>query len=327
MSITQTHIAIITVTYNSGDFIEDYLDSINSFLSNSNHIAVIVDNDSSDNTCAIINQYAEKHSLEEHIIVAPQKQNIGFGKGCNKGIELAKDYSPSHFWFLNPDTKIFPDSGEELFSFLTTQSDADFAGSTLVNRNNIPRAGAFRFPTLINVCLSTLKLGILDRLFRSHTTAIPIENKPYQADWLTGASFMVKAQCIYQLQGFDPFYFLYFEEVDLFFRAKQLGFNVWACPNSKIFHISGASTGINNHKKAIKRLPTYWFESRQYFYRKNYGRLYLVAVDLMQIICHFIWAGRAKIQNKEDDTPPYFVQDIIRNDFFKLKKKNTTKNP
>ena len=110
-----------------------------------------------------------------------------------------------------------------------------------------------------------MRLGILDALFKNHVTAIPIQKQPYTADWLTGASFMVKNECFEALKGFDPHYFLYFEEVDLFYRAKQAGFSVWACPNSQVFHISGASTGINTQHSTPKRQPNYWFESRKYF--------------------------------------------------------------
>lgn len=324
MSITQPLVAIITVTFNSHDFIEDYLDSISPFLTNSPHKLFIIDNASSDNTCSLIRQYCERQQLLEHIHIIELSENIGFGKGCNTGIEAAKVHSPTHFWLLNPDTKVVNKSGDALLSFMQHNSHVDFSGSVLVNKEGTPRAGAFRFPSLSNVILSTLRLGILDRLFSQYTTAVPISNKPYKADWLTGASFMAKAECLYTLKGFDPTYFLYFEEVDLFYRAKQANFSVWACPTSHVFHISGASTGINNHKKAIKRLPNYWFESRRYYYSNNHGKLYFTLVDIALISCKMLWKLRALLQNKEDDTPPHFIRDIIRHSFiatpFRFKK-------
>jgi GT2 family glycosyltransferase len=308
-------VAIITVTYNSHDFIGDYLTSITPFISNSAHQLFIIDNASTDTTCQQIKHYREQHQLLEQLHIIELPQNIGFGKGCNAGIQAAKEYSPTHFWLLNPDTKVFNDSGHALISFMQQNPHADFTGSVLVNNKRTPRAGAFRFPLLSNVILSTLKLGILDRLFSQHTTAIPISEKPYAADWLTGASFMAKAECLYQLNGFDPSYFLYFEEVDLFYRAKKANYSVWACPNSHVFHISGASTGINNHKKAIKRLPAYWFESRSYYYSSNHGALYFTLTDAALITCTILWKIRAKIQNKDNDTPPYFIRDIIKHSY------------
>lgn len=316
MSITHPQVAIITVTFNSSDFIQDYLEALTKLITSPIYRLIIVDNSSSDDTCHIIQKYIEQHQLEANIDIIPLSNNIGFGKGCNTGAEHAQQYSPSHLWFLNPDTRVFEDTGKHLLDTLSHNQQIDFIGSTLVNEHDIARPGGFRFPKLINVILAETKLGILDKLLKHHTTAIPIAHQPYQADWLTGASFIVKAKCFYQLKGFDPYYFLYFEEVDLFYRAKKSGFSVWASPDSKVFHISGASTGINNHKKAIKRRPTYWFESRRHYYLSNHGALYFIVVDILLVTCHLLWRLRAKLQKKEDDTPPYFIRDIIRHSFW-----------
>lgn len=318
MSITQAQVAIITVTFNSSEFIEDYLASIIPFISNTQHKLIIIDNASTDNTPEIISRYCESQQANDNIHMRVLKKNIGFGKGCNAGTDVAKNYKPTHLWFLNPDTRVFNNSGQELLSLITKNNDVDFAGSVLVNDKMVPRAGAFRFPSLMNVLLSTMKLGVLDKLFHRYTTAIPINSNPYKADWLTGASFMVKTECIDHLQGFDPYYFLYFEEVDLFYRAKEAGFSVWACPNSQVFHISGASTGINNHQKAIKRQPGYWFESRRHFYISNYGHAYFAAVDLTFILCHLVWKLRSFIQKKEDQTPPHFIKDMLAHGYPRL---------
>ncbi len=163
--------------------------------------------------------------------------------------------------------------------------------------------------------LSEMSLGILDKLFQKHTIVIPTSKEGCPADWLTGASFMTTADCFYNLNGFDPQYFLYFEEVDLFYRAKQAGYGVWSCPKSTVFHISGASTGIYSATKKTKRRTKYWCESRRYFYMKNYGALYFCVLDSIFSICHSLWRIRAKLQKKPDDTPPYFIRDIIKHSY------------
>ncbi len=316
MSITQANVAIITVTYNSETFIEEYLSSIAEFLQNKHHQLVIVDNASHDSTCSIIEKFATTNGLSNNIQIIPLTENVGFGKGCNKGANIAKENQATHLWFLNPDTKIFPGSGEELLS-LITEGKTDFAGSVLLNNKSQPRSGAYRFPKLLNIILSNLKLGFLDRMFKKHITAIPIQNDPYKADWLTGASFMTTTKCFSNLKGFDPFYFLYFEEVDLFYRAKKAGHRVCTTPESKVFHISGASTGMNNHKKAQKRRPKYWFESRRHFYIKNFGYCYFAIIDSAFVLTHLAWRARAKIQRKDLNTPPHFLRDIIAHSCFK----------
>ena len=311
-SNTESKVAIITVTYNSADFIDQYLESVAEFLRGSAHKLFLVDNQSSDNTIEIATQFADEQGLSTQIHIIPAGDNLGFGKGCNLGAEHAKAHEPSHLWFLNPDTKIFGDTGAALLKLMHDKPEVDFVGSTLVDKDSNPRAGAFRFPTALNVLLSTTCLGILDKIFKRHTTAIPLSDAPVPADWLTGASFMVKRECFESLEGFDPFYFLYFEEVDLFFRAKEKGFTVMTCPASKVFHISGASTGINNKQTVVKRKPSYWFESRRYFYIKNYGKAYFLLVDALFFFGFATWKLRAFIQKKEKQTAQYLVRDTFK---------------
>jgi GT2 family glycosyltransferase len=320
MSITQPTVAIITVTFNSSDFIDNYLRAISPFLTDSPHTLIIVDNASTDDTVMLIQDYRHEHELEENIHIITLPENVGFGRGCNRGINATHKIDVSHLWFLNPDTEVLPDSADKLLDLFSTLPNVDFAGSVLMDQHQQIRAGAFRFPTILNVCLSTLKLGFLDRLFKQHTTAIPISTQPYSADWLTGASFMARSQSVKALNGFDSHYFLYFEEVDLFYRAKKKGFSAWCCPDSQVFHISGASTGINNQHNdqhndtpevVAKRQPSYWFESRRYFYLNNYGRAYFTLVDFCQIACLMCWKLRVTLQKKPDDTPRYFTRDII----------------
>ena len=305
-------VAIITVTYNASDFIDQYLESVAEFLTGSHHHLFLVDNQSSDNTIEIATTFANAQELNEQIHIIPAGDNLGFGKGCNLGAEHAKAVEPTHLWFLNPDTKIFTDTASTLLNLFHEDPSVDFVGSTLVDKHSTPRAGAFRFPTAMNVFLSTTCLGILDKLFKRHTTAIPLSQQPVTADWLTGASFMVKHHCFESLKGFDPFYFLYFEEVDLFFRAREVGYKVMTCPDSKVFHISGASTGINNKQTVAKRKPSYWFESRRYFYIKNYGKAYFLLVDTLFFIGFASWKLRALIQKKDKPIPQYLVRDTFK---------------
>ncbi|EGG95610.1 glycosyl transferase, group 2 family protein [gamma proteobacterium IMCC1989] len=288
--------------------------SVKPIIADSDFRLIIVDNKSTDSSCALIQQYIKEHTLEKSITLYPATDNHGFGKGCNKGAQIASTYGAEYLWFLNPDTQINQDSGAQLLSLLQESEHIDFAGSILNNEKNEPRAGAFRFPGIMNTLISSMQLKILDNLFPKYTTAAPIEAKPYPSDWLTGASFMTSATCFEKLDGFDPVYFLYFEEVDLFHRAKKIGLTAWCCPQSSVFHIAGASTGINN-KTQEKRKPFYWFESRRHFYINNYGRIYFTITDLCLLTSTYCWKLRAKLQKKVDNTPAHFAKDIFKHSY------------
>lgn len=312
MTLTKKNsVAIITVTYNCGNFIESFLHSIKPIIADSQFNLIIIDNQSTDSSRTIIDQYIKDHALENNISLHLATDNHGFGKGCNIGAQIASAYGAEYLWFLNPDTQINQDSGTQLLSLLQESEHIDFAGSILNNNKNEPRAGAFRFPGIMNTLISSMQLKILDNLFPTYTTAAPIKEKPYPVDWLTGASFMTSLTCFEKLNGFDPAYFLYFEEVDLFHRAKKIGLTAWCCPQSSVFHMAGASTGVSN-KTQKKRKPYYWFESRRYYYLSNYGRMYFTLTDLCLIASISCWKLRAKLQKKTDNTPAHFLKDILK---------------
>ena len=321
---THTQVAIITVTYHSEDFIHDYLIAIKKIIVNKPYRLIIIDNNSKDKTCELIKNFRHANQLFEQISLIESTENLGFGKGCNKGIDLAKTYAAQYYWFLNPDTIPFESSGEYLTKLLDENENAHFASSTLLNNKNEPSPGAFHFPGLMNTVLATSRLAILEKIFPQYTTAVTMKQQPYQADWLTGASFMAKASAINTLKGFTPDYFLYFEEVDLFFRAKQKKLDAWACPDSKVFHISGASTGVDNPNSERKRFPHYWFESRRHFYISNCGHIYFLLINCTLLMCHILWKLRSTIQQREDSTPPHFIKDIIYYSYIKPFSRNRT---
>lgn len=310
--------AIITVTYNCEDFIDAFLTAVAPALTEptSPSVLVIVDNHSSDETIAKVAAFISEHHLQDKILLRPQQKNLGFGAGCNAGVEAAKAFNAKHYWFLNPDTKVFPQTQQKLLEFLASSPAVSFVGSQLVNEEGVARPSAFRFPSAISELCSYLRLGVLDRIFAQRQVAIPVSDAAHRADWLTGASFMAKADAFDQLNGFDERFFLYFEEVDLFYRAKQCGFECWINPDSKVYHMAGASTGIASGRKATKRRPQYWFDSRRYFYCKNFGRLQFALCDLAAMAGLSLWKVRTVVQGKERNDPPFLLTDLARNSVF-----------
>ena len=303
---------IITVTYNASHFIERFAQSVAKLmLQNDDLSLVVVDNASNDDTVLKLAAVIEAQGLKSRARLRVSDSNLGFGKGCNLGAAEAQDFSPQYLWFLNPDTEVEQSAFEYLIEGFTRHT-TDFSGSALRNEKGEIRSGAFRFPTITTVFLSNAKLRVLDRFFGRHTNTI-VSAEPCYADWLTGASFMVRSTTFKALSGFDPQYFLYFEEVDLFLRAKRAGYKALFCPKSVVFHESGASTGMNTKQTPeIKPRPKYWYESRRYFYWERYGRCYFFAVDFAFFLGQLILRVKSKLSGKPLREPP----GLLKSTFF-----------
>lgn len=308
-------ISIITVTYNAEGFIDRYAESICELLRKYEQFSlVIVDNASSDKTLEKLRDHIKLTSIESRAALVPSEINLGFGKACNLGARESQRWNPAFLWFLNPDTVIDSAAAEGLIKCFEENTNVDIVGSALKNENGEKRSAAFRFPRIPTVFLSNARLGILDKLFPNQIGTAPLKEFAFSTDWVSGASFMIRNDVFNKLDGFDPFYFLYFEEVDLFLRAHRAGYQTLFCPDSVVFHESGASTGINkkNLQQEVKPRPDYWFESRRYFYMQRYGRMYFLAADAAFLLGQMIFRVKTLITGKKTNEPPKLIRTIFR---------------
>ncbi len=104
------------------------------------------------------------------------------------------------------------------------------------------------------------------------------------------------------------------EEVDFCWRAKKAGWQVWYVPQSKVFHLEGASTGI---KTKAKRRASYWYDSRRRFFIKHYGIGGLLLADSLWAIGRISFLIRLKIGlvgKNIDADPKWFMLDLCGGD-------------
>ena len=78
---------------------------------------------------------------------------------------------------------------------------------------------------------------------------------------------------------FDDGFFLYFEEVELMQRMRCAGWQIWSEPGSRVKHIGGASTGVEESLRPRAR-PGYWYRSRKRYFALVGGRTYALAANL-----------------------------------------------
>jgi len=118
---------------------------------------------------------------------------------------------------------------------------------------------------------------LLSHYLSNYEITPPLRDEAHACDWVSGSSMIIRRKVLEDIGLMDEGFFLYFEEVDFFFRAAQAGWQTWYVPDSIVMHIEGASTGI----KSIKRRPAYWYDSRRRYFVKHYGISSLILADLL----------------------------------------------
>jgi len=180
---------------------------------------VVVDNFSSDPERERLRELSSLHGWR-----LLEQDNLGFGVGANVGVEEAVAAGCDHFLLMNPDLVIDPDSLGRLEAAWRDQSDALLSPRIERPDGSVWFGGA-----------------ALD-LRRGRTISRP--SLPGSADecpWLSGACLMVGAVTWQALGGFDGDYFLYWEDVDLSFRAAQMGVPLSVCSESRAVHDEGGT--------------------------------------------------------------------------------------
>ncbi|MDQ4074976.1 MAG: glycosyltransferase family 2 protein [Chloroflexota bacterium] len=178
---------------------------------------IVVDNASSDGTCAwIVETYPEVQLLRNEV-------NIGFAAAVNQGWAVARGEVLVE---LNPDTTVEPDW---LFPLVEVMQ---WPGVGLATA----RVMLMGEPERVNACGNEMSLTGLT-FCSSIGEVVEYGSKRVQhVPAVSGAAFAMSRECYERIGGFDPDYFAYFEDTDLSWRARLAGFEVVLSGGSVVFH-------------------------------------------------------------------------------------------
>ena len=267
----------------------------------------IVDNDSQDGSFEAL---VAGTAGWPRVRVIQSGRNGGFGAGNNVGIRagLPDGSRPDFVLVVNSDAFVAPDAITALLDHMRAHPRDGFAGSFIHGEDGEPQVTAFRFPSIASEFEGAARTGIFTRLLRNHVVAPPLPVKTGPVDWVAGACVMMRQDMLDQIGLFDETFFLYFEETDLFLRARRAGWGASYVVESRVAHIGSVSTGM----KRWTRTPRYWFDSRRHYFTKNHGRAYALAATLAHLAGGAIYGLRRVVQGKPAVDPPYFLRDLIR---------------
>ena len=264
-------IDIVIVNWNSGLQLQECVESVLEYGSDQYAQIIIVDNGSTDGSADRIDGLSGVKVIFAH-------DNLGFAAACNMG--AAEGNSP-YILFLNPDTKIQKDSLTIPLSFMekTENAGVGVCGAQLFDEENKISLSCSRFPSLRRFI--AVALG-LDKFPGFRGLGMAMQDWDHKSsrrvDQVIGAFYFIRRGVFESLGGFDSRFFVYFEEVDLSLRAKQLGWDSWFLADAQVFH---AGNGCSQQIKA--RRLFYSLRSRLLYGFKNFKAL--KAWLLLSITC------------------------------------------
>jgi len=310
---TSLDIAVVIVTYKSAQLTIDALRSVAAERSTGGLKirAVVVDNASGD--LPVIEDAVAANGWSAWVTCVHAPMNGGFAFGNNLGIQQAyANGAPAYVHLLNPDAQLRQGAISSLVQFMEVHPDVGIAGGSFENLDGSDWPFAFRFPSMLGELDARLEVGLVTRLLRPWVVPRVMTKTPQPVDWVSGASMMIRPSVFAAIGGLDENYFLYFEETDFCYRAKQAGYSTWYVPESRVMHIAGQSTKVDERNAARKRMPHYWFESRRRYFAVTYGVQRAMMIDIVALLAHSLgWLKRILLLRTRTAIP-HFLRDLAR---------------
>ena len=251
-------------------FLELCLKSVETAVNNIDAEIIVIDNNSSDDSCAMVKQLFPSVKLIEN------KKNSGFSKGNNIGVAQAKG---EYLCILNPDTVVAEDTFTKLIDFADSKDNLGIVGCQLIDGKGKFLPESKRNIPTPKVSLKKV-LGNANDYYANH---IQTENTG-KVDILVGAFMWLKKDVYNAVKGFDEDYFMYGEDIDLSYKVSKAGYNNYYFGETTIIHFKGEST-LKDSKYAKR-----FYGAMQIFYKKHFKQnlifnaIVWVGIKLAQIM-------------------------------------------
>lgn len=296
-------VSIIIVNYNTKRLVRDCIASIQKLTKDISYEIIIVDNASED-----ISEFEAPG-----VKVVRLHDNIGFGGANNRGAELAQGEA---LFFLNPDTVLLNNAVALLYRALYSNDRYGIVGSNLYDADLQPMhsyyyctmtmSHVWRYALRSDKKLSHISL---QHNFSNHEAAV---------EFITGADLMIRADLFNRLGGFHKSIFMYYEDVDLCFRAGKAGHKCMSIPAAHIQHLEGQSfkptsatdSAIKNQKKAMsaKSIAAFLHNNYSTFHGKLIIRGFLFVISLKLIAKHLAHRNTSGLKHQKE-----FFNQILAN--------------
>jgi GT2 family glycosyltransferase len=174
------------------------------------------------------------HRLPDGVVAYAGHGNVGYGTAVNRAVALTLEEGAPIDWLLvvNSDVILPPATRDALPSLLEQAGDAQAVGFPMRAADGRPGRSVAILPTVRTNVFTTVR-GELAAVDRWPRLRYPI-----------GAFFAIRVETFLQLDGFDPTYWMYYEETDLFARLHATGGRVAWVPDAwPVVHTGAGTTG------------------------------------------------------------------------------------
>lgn len=260
-------ISIIIVNYNTMQLTINCIESIYNYTKNVDFEIIVVDNASSDNS---VSQILERFP---YVKVIQATENLGFGRANNLGVSAAKG---EYLFLLNSDTIFVENSLLKILDFFSKNEkklNIGVLGCLMIDESNEVNGFGGTFPTIKSFNQEIIKgFPIIGRFIEIKETHYNLNQEYFEIEYVLGADMFMRKSLFNAVAGFDPNYFMYYEESDLQLTVSRAQYKNYIFTGTRIIHLEGGSFTEKKKVSNVKRIIVH--TSRIYYAKKNFPKEY-----------------------------------------------------
>jgi GT2 family glycosyltransferase len=223
-------LSVILLTWNSEAHISACLDSLLIAIKDVNHEIIIVDNGSSDNSLAILDEY-QSHAIQ----VIHNIKNSGVAKARNQALKLI---TGDYVLILDIDTVVNKVALDEMIDFMMKNDDAGLCSCKLISDTGEVQLSCRKLPTVRYKVMNLMESrNIKIKANQSQYYLSEMEgNQPFEVDYVIGACQLIRKPAMDKVGFLDERIFFGPEDADFCLRLKLAGWKIMYLPHVSIIH-------------------------------------------------------------------------------------------
>lgn len=298
-------LSVIILNYNVRYFLELCVLSVQNAIQSIDAEIIVIDNNSSDASCAMMKQRFPNVRLIEN------KENSGFPKGNNIGVAVARG---EYICILNPDTVVAEDTFVKILNFIASSASSNpksqdakdtfgILGCKLVDGtgNFLPESKrGVPTPFVAFTKISGL-FKMFPKTFGKYYAQHLSDTESGKVEILVGAFMVMKRELYIDIGGFDENCFMYSDDIDLSYMALKKGKSNYYFHETTVIHYKGESTIKDG--TYMRRFQ----EAMNFFYKKHFEVSFFFSVFMKIGIVFFSLVKMFQGKSKQKVTPENYI--------------------
>lgn len=269
---SKTDLSIVIVSYNTQELLRARLKTLQGRI-------IVVDNASTDGSADMVKRKFPNVDLIRN------KENVGFARANNKGIQRAKS---RYVLLLNTDCEATHQAVAETVDYLEDHPDVGAITCKLVLTDGTMDPACHRgFPTpwaSVTYFMGFEKLFPASRAFSQYHQGYKPMGEIHDVDCISGAFFLVRREVIEQVGLLDEAFFMYGEDIDWCFRIRKAGYKIQFYPHVSVMHKKYQSGLAHTDDKLRSDTRRHFYDAMRLFYDKHYRHRYGTLISSLVLL-------------------------------------------